>query len=143
MTTSKFLLLSMLVLCGIEFGAIAAPRTDRNASWNVNFNRDGSDPSKYYGEWPGHSYFPSPRDWRAATRCRAARRRHWELCCRCRSIEECERRRNESMLTMRRGSSTLSCRYFNRAQGNSRGDNAGSDRSHLYGARLFGFGSSG
>ncbi len=27
-------------------------------------NPDGADPSAYYGKWPGHTYFPSPKDWR-------------------------------------------------------------------------------
>ncbi|MBU0677327.1 MAG: hypothetical protein KJ626_04350 [Verrucomicrobia bacterium] len=42
----------------------ASPWTPENAAWNVNLNPDGSDPSRYYGDWPGHSYFPSPGDWR-------------------------------------------------------------------------------
>lgn len=44
--------------------AWGAPYNDENAAWNVNFNRDGSDPSRYYGEWPGHTYQASPSDWR-------------------------------------------------------------------------------
>ena len=53
--------------------SLAAPRNGegldchdayRALEGNVNFNPDGSDPSKYYGEWPGHRYFPSPNDWR-------------------------------------------------------------------------------
>ncbi|MFH1264038.1 MAG: alpha-amylase family glycosyl hydrolase [Pseudomonadota bacterium] len=42
----------------------AAPWTEANAPWNVNLNPDGSDPSKYYGGWPGHPYYPSSDDWR-------------------------------------------------------------------------------
>lgn len=48
----------------ISFTALAAPRTDANAAWNVNINPDGSNPAAYRGEWPNHRYFPSPDDWR-------------------------------------------------------------------------------
>ena len=42
----------------------AAPWSASNAAHNVNLNAT-ADPSTYYGAWPGHSYFPSPSDWRA------------------------------------------------------------------------------
>merc|ERR1712061_687070 len=35
-----------------------------NERWNVNFEMKHS-PNDYYGEWPGHTYHPSPPDWRA------------------------------------------------------------------------------
>ncbi len=57
------LLPSLLALVPSK-AALAAPYTDQNAAQNVNFNRDGSDPSKYFGQWPGHQYFASPNDWR-------------------------------------------------------------------------------
>ncbi len=44
--------------------AHAAPYTPENAPFNVNLNPDGSDPSQYFGGWEGHSYHPSPDDWR-------------------------------------------------------------------------------
>ncbi|MHC1748601.1 MAG: alpha-amylase family glycosyl hydrolase [Cellulosilyticaceae bacterium] len=61
--------ISKLLVIPLAFGIIAgpvtaAPRTGANADWNVNFSGDGSNPSGYFGEWPGHQYFPSPQDWR-------------------------------------------------------------------------------
>jgi glycosidase len=58
----KLNIFCFMALTALTLGA--APRTPENAKWNVNFNPDGSDPSKYWGEWPGHKYFPSPSDWR-------------------------------------------------------------------------------
>lgn len=43
---------------------LGAPRTDDNAAYNVNLATDGSQPESYYGAWPGHTYYPSPSDWR-------------------------------------------------------------------------------
>src|SRR5688500_4789542 len=43
---------------------ISAPYTKDNSAWNINFNPDGKDPSKYHGKWEGHTYYPSPEDWR-------------------------------------------------------------------------------
>eukprot|EP00428_Durinskia_dybowskii_P011071 CAMPEP_0170222166 /NCGR_PEP_ID=MMETSP0116_2-20130129/10775_1 /TAXON_ID=400756 /ORGANISM="Durinskia baltica, Strain CSIRO CS-38" /LENGTH=2201 /DNA_ID=CAMNT_0010472853 /DNA_START=123 /DNA_END=6728 /DNA_ORIENTATION=- len=45
-------------------GALSAPWTPKNAKWNVNFESQ-HDPRSYYGKWEGHSYHPSPRDWRS------------------------------------------------------------------------------
>lgn len=44
--------------------AVAAPLREENAAWNVNRNPDGSNPAAYFGARPGHTYFPSPDDWR-------------------------------------------------------------------------------
>jgi len=41
----------------------ASPWTEQNSAWNVNIN-PGSNPADYYGGWNGHTYFPSPADWR-------------------------------------------------------------------------------
>jgi len=48
----------------LSFSSHAAPRNPENASWNVNFSEDGSNPARYFGKWEGHAYFPSPKDWR-------------------------------------------------------------------------------
>jgi alpha-1,3-glucan synthase len=58
--------LSVLGGAALGFGATAgaAPLELENAAQNVNRNADGSNPANYYGEWPGHSYFPSADDWR-------------------------------------------------------------------------------
>jgi len=42
----------------------AAPRTDQNSPWNVNFQRKHI-PEEYFGSWDGHEYFPSPKNWRS------------------------------------------------------------------------------
>jgi alpha-1,3-glucan synthase len=42
----------------------SAPWTPENDDHNINQNPDGSDPSKYYGSWPNHTYHPSPASWR-------------------------------------------------------------------------------
>ncbi|MBN8549680.1 MAG: hypothetical protein J0M12_10225, partial [Deltaproteobacteria bacterium] len=44
--------------------ALAAPLTKENSAWNVNRNPVDKDPASYFGEWPGHPYYPSPEDWR-------------------------------------------------------------------------------
>lgn len=55
--------LGYLCLCS-ALPALAAPWTPENAPWNVNLNQDGSAPERYYGGWEGHTYHPSPVDWR-------------------------------------------------------------------------------
>lgn len=35
-----------------------------NAPWNLNFE-PRHEPHLYYGQWPGHTYNPSPSDWRS------------------------------------------------------------------------------
>ena len=35
-----------------------------NAPWNLNFETR-HEPELYYGQWPGHTYNPSPPDWRS------------------------------------------------------------------------------
>lgn len=44
--------------------AQAAPWTEENAPWNLNFETR-HEPDLYYGQWPGHTYNPSPPDWRS------------------------------------------------------------------------------
>ena len=58
MITRIFVILTTIALIA------SAPNTKTNKEWNVNFNEDPSDPSKYYGEWKNHTYYPSPQDWR-------------------------------------------------------------------------------
>ena len=65
MTMKKNLIVgvaAVATLAGISIHA--APYNSTNAAWNVNFNPNGADPSQYYGSWPGHTYYPSPADWR-------------------------------------------------------------------------------
>lgn len=56
--------LGAICLSSLNIDAFAAPYSEENAAYNVNLNPDGSDPSRYYGGWEGHDYFPSPDDWR-------------------------------------------------------------------------------
>jgi glycosidase len=42
----------------------AAPLNELNSPHNVNRNVHAKTPSEYFGEWPGHKYHPSPKDWR-------------------------------------------------------------------------------
>jgi len=55
-----------LLLAAIADRGLAAPFTAANAAWNVNLET-AHVPEKYYGDWPGHEYHPSPPDWRALT----------------------------------------------------------------------------
>jgi hypothetical protein len=88
----QFVSLIFVSLCLAQVAVRAAPWTEQNAPWNVNMNKDGSDPSRYFGIWSSdvheqnitaalklqkaggdqrsvlrrlHSYFPSPDDWRS------------------------------------------------------------------------------
>jgi glycosidase len=56
--------LTIAIQAGLGAPAHAAPLEAGNGAWNVNRNPDGSDPSAYFGDWPGHAYFPSAQDWR-------------------------------------------------------------------------------
>eukprot|EP00442_Polarella_glacialis_P024641 CAMPEP_0115122638 /NCGR_PEP_ID=MMETSP0227-20121206/46955_1 /TAXON_ID=89957 /ORGANISM="Polarella glacialis, Strain CCMP 1383" /LENGTH=3177 /DNA_ID=CAMNT_0002524635 /DNA_START=126 /DNA_END=9659 /DNA_ORIENTATION=+ len=44
--------------------AAAAPWTQENGPWNVNFETEYK-PNQYRGSWENHTYFPSPEDWRS------------------------------------------------------------------------------
>lgn len=56
-----FIFIILVLLLEIAF---SARNTPQNQPYNVNMNPDGTNPARYYGEWAGHSYFPSPSDWR-------------------------------------------------------------------------------
>lgn len=32
--------------------------------YNLNENKTATNPAEYWGEWPDHTYFPSPENWR-------------------------------------------------------------------------------
>ena len=55
--------LAVPLLIASALSAAASPWTPQNSAWNVNLN-PGSNPANYYGGWSGHTYFPSPDDWR-------------------------------------------------------------------------------
>jgi len=54
---------TFLFICCLAVLVCAAPNEPQNAAWNVNLNTS-SDPAFFFGGWSGHSYFPSPDDWR-------------------------------------------------------------------------------
>jgi len=62
-TVARFLALFGAIQLLAAPGAQAAPWTSGNADWNVNLE-DEAIPANYYGAWSGHTYFPSPDDWR-------------------------------------------------------------------------------
>lgn len=57
-----FRLVCLVIL--IPVAAIAAPFTSDNSEYNLNRHGEAASPREYYGEWPGHEYYPSPVDWR-------------------------------------------------------------------------------
>ena len=52
------------ILFALATAIFSAPLENSNSAWNVNRNPDGSNPAAYFGEWPGHTYYPSAADWR-------------------------------------------------------------------------------
>eukprot|EP00930_Biecheleria_cincta_P101649 TRINITY_DN932_c0_g1_i1.p1 TRINITY_DN932_c0_g1~~TRINITY_DN932_c0_g1_i1.p1 ORF type:complete len:1862 (-),score=264.80 TRINITY_DN932_c0_g1_i1:730-6315(-) len=59
-------MLHLVSLLGLLLRAVlvwAAPWTEENGPWNVNVETK-HEPSQYRGNWAGHTYFPSPPDWR-------------------------------------------------------------------------------
>ncbi|KAJ1566559.1 hypothetical protein HK405_009324, partial [Cladochytrium tenue] len=55
-----------LALIALATGTtFAAQWTQENSLYNVNQNPNASDASEYTSPWPGHDYFPSPKNWRS------------------------------------------------------------------------------
>lgn len=42
----------------------ALPWLEEHVGWNLNLNETATDPLDYWGEWPEHTYQPSPDNWR-------------------------------------------------------------------------------
>lgn len=42
----------------------AFPFDERQIDYNLNTNKNAQNPLQYSGEWEGHTYFPSPDNWR-------------------------------------------------------------------------------
>ncbi|KAJ5565716.1 hypothetical protein N7535_007354 [Penicillium sp. DV-2018c] len=40
------------------------PYDEALTAYNINENQTATDPLDYWGEWPDHTYFPSPENWR-------------------------------------------------------------------------------
>jgi alpha-1,3-glucan synthase len=53
-----------ILLLLIAKAILAAPWTPENSPWNLNQNRTATDPTYYAVNWPNHTYFPSPANWR-------------------------------------------------------------------------------
>jgi alpha-1,3-glucan synthase len=43
---------------------VAAPFDERELDWNLNTNRQTTNPLEYSGSWEGHNYTKSPDNWR-------------------------------------------------------------------------------
>lgn len=55
--------LAVALVTAAALPVAASPWTSENSAWNVNTNST-SDPASYCGGWSGHTYYPSPDDWR-------------------------------------------------------------------------------
>ena len=44
--------------------AICWPYDESLTDFNLNENKKATNPAEYRGEWPNHTYFPSPENWR-------------------------------------------------------------------------------
>lgn len=40
------------------------PYDEGLTDYNINENQSATNPLEYWGEWPDHTYFPSPENWR-------------------------------------------------------------------------------
>ncbi|KAJ5243214.1 uncharacterized protein N7469_001541 [Penicillium citrinum] len=54
---------SALLVFFAKLGA-SWPYDEALIDYNLNENPDTKDPAEYWGEWPNHTYFPSPENWR-------------------------------------------------------------------------------
>ena len=53
------LLISQLAVLGLCW-----PYDEELTAYNINENKTATDPAEYWGEWPNHTYHPSPANWR-------------------------------------------------------------------------------
>lgn len=51
--------LAFLAATGISW-----PYDETLTAYNINENQTATNPLDYWGEWPDHTYFPSPENWR-------------------------------------------------------------------------------
>ncbi|CAP82936.1 Pc15g00500 [Penicillium rubens Wisconsin 54-1255] len=52
------------VLAFLATPGISWPYDETLVAYNLNENQTATNPSDYWGEWPDHTYFPSPENWR-------------------------------------------------------------------------------
>ncbi|EPS28157.1 putative alpha-1,3-glucan synthase [Penicillium oxalicum 114-2] len=60
----KFVECVRLTFIFFSFTAFAWPYDETLVSYNLNENQHTRNPAEYWGEWPNHTYFPSPENWR-------------------------------------------------------------------------------
>lgn len=53
-----------LVLAHLATVASGWPYDDALTDYNLNENQTATNPAEYWGEWPNHTYHPSPENWR-------------------------------------------------------------------------------
>lgn len=53
-----------VILVQLAVTAICWPYDESLTSFNLNENKRATNPAEYWGEWPNHTYFPSPENWR-------------------------------------------------------------------------------
>jgi alpha-1,3-glucan synthase len=52
------------VLVQLAVTALCWPYDESLTAFNLNENKKTTNPAEYWGEWPNHTYFPSPENWR-------------------------------------------------------------------------------
>lgn len=62
MATLRLLLFSITAFLATR--VISAPYDEREADYNLNTNAQAKTPLDYSGAWEGHTYTPSPDNWR-------------------------------------------------------------------------------
>lgn len=55
-----------LVTAAVSFAVKGTcwPYDESLTDYNINENQSATNPLEYWGEWPDHTYFPSPENWR-------------------------------------------------------------------------------
>lgn len=53
-----------LVLAHLATVVSGWPYDDALTEYNLNENQTATNPAEYWGEWPNHTYHPSPVNWR-------------------------------------------------------------------------------
>lgn len=55
---------TITVLASLVITGISWPYDEALTDYNINENQSANNPLEYWGEWPDHTYFPSPENWR-------------------------------------------------------------------------------
>jgi alpha-1,3-glucan synthase len=55
----------IIIFFSFAFNFVSSLKFDyQETEYNLNENKTASNPLEYWGEWPNHSYQPSPSNWR-------------------------------------------------------------------------------